>query len=157
DFIEMPTVPNAERDTVYWSDKQLEMTSTIVQHGLGYFAKESAKTGPNFGLKKTVDLAWEMFACTTNTTELGKVLTQELTPSQISCVGRGLENGPPRNIISSNSEIGEHLYNAIQVLVPPRLVLALRGSAFNDYVSSLGQISKFEASRLSDNIDKNRR
>ncbi|MCL7039589.1 hypothetical protein MKW94_008337, partial [Papaver nudicaule] len=102
DFIEMPTVPNAERDTVYWSDKQLEMTSTIVQHGLSYFAKESAKTGPNFGLKKTVDLAWEMFACTTNTTELGKVLTQELTPSQISCVGRGLENGPPRNIISSN-------------------------------------------------------
>ncbi|KAI3951550.1 hypothetical protein MKX01_018666 [Papaver californicum] len=154
DFIEMPVVPNVEPDTVYWSDKQLEMTSAVVQHGLGHFAKESAKTGPNFGLKKTVDIAWEMFACTTNTTELGKVLTQDLTASQISCVGRGSENGPLRTVSSSKSGVQEHLNNTIQSLVPSRLLLALRGSAFSDYVSSLSQISKFEASRLSNNIDK---
>ncbi|KAI3888792.1 hypothetical protein MKX03_002071 [Papaver bracteatum] len=154
DFIEMPMVSNVDPDTLYWSDKQLEMTSTVVQHGLGYFAKESGKCGPNFGLKKTVDLAWEMFSCTTNTTDLGKVLTQDLTASQISCVGRGSENGPPRTVISSKSGVQEHLNNTIQGLVPSRLLLALRGSAFSDYVSSLSQISKFEASRLSNNIDK---
>ncbi|KAF5191927.1 Snf1-related protein kinase regulatory subunit beta-2 [Thalictrum thalictroides] len=45
DFLEPPMVPCTEPDAFSWYDEQLEMTSTISQHGFCFYANESAARG----------------------------------------------------------------------------------------------------------------
>lgn len=47
-----------------------------------------------------------------------------------------------------------NLFNIIRSIVPSRSYLALKGIAVNEYLSSMRDISRSEASRLSENIDK---
>ncbi|KAF5194177.1 p-loop containing nucleoside triphosphate hydrolase superfamily protein, partial [Thalictrum thalictroides] len=152
DFLEPPMVPCTEPDAFSWYDEQLEMTSTISQHGFCFYANESAARGSYSGFKSSVDLSSELLASSTNTTVFGKLLTQD--PSQNSYLKKDAEIRPTRCTISLKREIERQFCNMIQNVVPPKMYLASKGVAFHEYMSSLGQISKSEVLRLSENIDK---
>ncbi|KAA8538481.1 hypothetical protein F0562_027973, partial [Nyssa sinensis] len=51
-------------------------------------------------------------------------------------------------------ELESRLCHIVQSIVPQRSYLALKGDTFHEYLSSLSQISRSEASRLSESIDK---
>ncbi|KAF9608432.1 hypothetical protein IFM89_009798 [Coptis chinensis] len=154
DFLEPSMVPSAELDMFCWLDVQVQMTSTIAQHGLCFFAKETAAQRLNSGIRSRVDLASEMIASTTNPTVLGNLLTKNSSRNHTSSSSRGSEIRLTGCDISLQREIKERLYNTIQTVVPSKVYLALKGVAFHEYISSLGQISKLEASRLTENINK---
>lgn len=48
-------------------------------------------------------------------------------------------------------------FNVIQSIVPPRLTLALKGVAFNEYLSALRHISRSEAFRISQGVEPTKR
>ncbi|KAI7991625.1 hypothetical protein LOK49_LG12G02655 [Camellia lanceoleosa] len=55
---------------------------------------------------------------------------------------------------TSESELDSRLSSIVQSIVPSRSLLATtKGGALYEYLSSLGQISRSEASRLSESID----
>ncbi|KAF6172734.1 hypothetical protein GIB67_000792 [Kingdonia uniflora] len=146
DAVELSSVPFIEPDALWWDHEQLEMTSTIAQHGFCIFAKESAARGSSTGDK--VDLAREMLMSTTNTTAIGKLVMKNMCTSQnVSTQGTW---GPHRNSNSLKREVEENLYSTVQSVVPLKSHLSLKGAAFHEYLSSLGQISRFENSRLSE-------
>ncbi|KAK9270529.1 hypothetical protein L1049_026110 [Liquidambar formosana] len=157
DSMERPMVPSEETDAISWCNEQLQMTSTFAQHGFCFYAKDIAALGSNLGSGSRVDLAWEMLASTTDTMALGKLVRQDVRTSWTPYTGANLEMRLPKSGISLKSELESCLYGIVQSLVPSRSYMTLKGDAFHEYLSSLGQISRSEASRLSESIDKTKR
>jgi len=60
-------------------------------------------------------------------------------------------------MVALYSENKTSQFEAIQSIVPARIYLALKGDVFNEYLSSLRQISRAEASRSSQGVEKKRR
>lgn len=78
DLLEPPLVPYTEPYSFSWYDKHLEMSTTIAQHGFCLFANESIAKGTNSGLKvNRVNLSSEILSSSTNTTLVGKLITQD--------------------------------------------------------------------------------
>lgn len=156
DTLESSRIPCAEPDAFFWYDEHLQMVSTIAQHGFCYFANETVARGSVSGHKIRMDLPSEILESTTSTAGLGKLLTQT------SSMGQNLDTRTASEIRITGSdslqerEIAAGFYHMIQNVVPTKLYLAVKGAAFHEYMSSLGQISKLEATRLSENIDRKR-
>ncbi|KAA8538484.1 hypothetical protein F0562_028145 [Nyssa sinensis] len=149
DSLEPSMVPCEISHSFSWYDDQMQMTSTIAQHGICFYANEAAAIGSKMGFLSGVDLAWEMLASSTKTMALGKLVSQDRRKI------RSLEmEPPPKSGTSLKSELESRLCHIVQSIVPQRSYLALKGDAFHEYLSSLSQISRSEASRLSESIDK---
>ncbi|KAI0498817.1 hypothetical protein KFK09_019712 [Dendrobium nobile] len=146
-----------EPDSFSWYDEQVEMGSTFAQHGLCFYAMKFAAAGSCLGCKNTSDLAQEILAASTGSTSLGKLLSQESSTGQNSCFKDSNAKAPP-SLISTGRESATDLYSAILPIVPARLSMVLKGAAFHEYLSFVGQISRFESSRLEESlVDKQKK
>ncbi|CAL5384961.1 unnamed protein product [Camellia sinensis] len=147
DSLDPSMVPSEKSHSFSWYDDQLWMASTIAQHGFCFYAKEIVAVGSNGSSVNRMDLALEMLASSTNTTALGKLVRRD----------RRIDNsemGRLKSVISTKSELDSRLISVVQSIVPSRSLLATtKGGALYEYLSSLGQISRSEASRLSESID----
>lgn len=156
DSLDLSTVPCGEESHAFsWYDEQLQMASTIAQHGFCFYSKYIAAAGSILGSDYTVDLASEMLASTTNTMALGKLTRPEMRMNWTS--RKGVQMEVPKSDISLRSETEPCLCNIVQSVVPSKSYLGVKGHAFHEYLSSLSQISRSEASRLSENINQNKR
>lgn len=156
DSLDLSTVPCGEESHAFsWYDEQLQMASTIAQHGFCFYSKYIAAAGSMLGSDYTVDLASEMLASTTNTMALGKLTRPEMRMNWTS--RKGVQMEVPKSDISLRSETEPCLCNIVQSVVPSKSYLGVKGHAFHEYLSSLSQISRSEASRLSENINQNKR
>ncbi|KAK9162225.1 hypothetical protein Syun_003127 [Stephania yunnanensis] len=147
--------PCIEPNVSYCYDEQLKMTSTMVEHGFCYFAKESTARESHLGLKNKEDLEQGKLPRTTNTKVEGTVVAPERNVIIQKCANS--EKEWPRTDVTLEREIKVHLYDMVQTVVPSKLYLASKGAAFHEYLSSLGHISKLEASRVSEGINKTKR
>ncbi|KAL5776969.1 hypothetical protein ACOSP7_009895 [Xanthoceras sorbifolium] len=157
DFPEFSMFRCEESVAVSWCDEHLQMSSAIVQHGFCFYAKDISTIGLKMGSNAWADLTWEMINSSTNMMALGKLIGQNVESSGISNVGSGLELSTLKSEISLEREMKSCLFNTIKSLVPKKSYLALKGDAFHEYLSSLGCISRSEASRLSKCINKTKR
>lgn len=156
DSLDLSTVPCGEESHAFsWYDEQLQMASTIAQHGFCFYSKYIAAAGSILGSDYMVDLASEMLASTTNTMALGKLTRPEMRMNWTS--RKGVQMEVPKSDISLRSETEPCLCNIVQSVVPSKSYLGVKGHAFHEYLSSLSQISRSEASRLSENINQNKR
>ncbi|XP_020211391.1 uncharacterized protein LOC109796146 isoform X2 [Cajanus cajan] len=137
--------------TFSWYDEQM-MMSTIAEHGFCLYAKHISDVGSKFGCKNEVDLTSEMLDCTTNVMALGKLSRQDYTKSTGIHAKKQLEMNNPTNDMKRKS-----LSKVIQSITPARSSLAMKGLAFNEYISSLRQISISEGSRISHGSGKMRK
>nr|CAN67425.1 hypothetical protein VITISV_006652 [Vitis vinifera] len=156
DSLDLSAVPCGEESHAFsWYDEQLQMASTIAQHGFCFYSKYIAAAGSILGSDYMVDLASEMLASTTNTMALGKLTRPEMRMNWTS--RKGVQMEVPKSDISLRSETEPCLCNIVQSVVPSKSYLGVKGHAFHEYLSSLSQISRSEASRLSENINQNKR
>ncbi|XVE60338.1 hypothetical protein DITRI_Ditri05aG0121100 [Diplodiscus trichospermus] len=149
DSLELLMIPYENSDEFSWSDEQLQMANTVSQHGFCLYAKEIDVIGSNMGFEQKVNLSQEMLASSTSTMALGKLLGHDARASRTSVDGKGLDMSPSKFELAVKRDETTCLFNIIRAIVPSRLYLALKGAAFHEYISSLGCISRSEASRLS--------
>ncbi|KAK1291973.1 hypothetical protein QJS10_CPB17g00661 [Acorus calamus] len=135
------------------NERQMDFASIFAQHGLCFFAKDSAMMRSYGDDKNMVDLAREMLSCSTNIISFGKLVADEIASCQISCEDRFLMRGVPGCKISARSEVESELYNTIHSVVPARSRLALKGPAFHEYLSFMSQISISENDRVKEDIN----
>ncbi|XP_068639047.1 uncharacterized protein [Aristolochia californica] len=154
DNVESYMLPLEDPTSVSWDDELLEMTSTFAQHGFCVYANRTAKLGSELGYQSKLDLAQEMLACSMNPMALGKLVKYEVHMNQGS---PALQPMSPAGGISLQRENEKTVYRTIVPIVPPRLQLALKGSAFHEYLSSLSQICKSEALQLVNSVDRTKR
>lgn len=83
DFLELPMFPHEDLDACAWRDEQLQLTSSIVQHGFSIYAKDISNKGSNMGSNTKTDLSWEILACTNNM-KSGKLCEQDQETTGIS-------------------------------------------------------------------------
>ncbi|RDX75060.1 ATPase family AAA domain-containing protein 5, partial [Mucuna pruriens] len=132
------------------------MMSTVAEHGFCFYAKLIADEGSKLGCANCVDITSEMLASTNDIMALGKLSGQDLTISKVIYSGKELEwNNPVNDMQKSKNKAC--LFEVIQSIVPARIFLALKGDVFNEYLSSLRQISRSEAFRISQVVEKQRR
>ncbi|XP_061341920.1 uncharacterized protein LOC133288219 isoform X2 [Gastrolobium bilobum] len=141
----------SDEATFSWYDEQM-MMSTVAVHGFCFYAKHISEVGSKLGCENRVDVTSEMLASTTNIMALGKLSRQDHTKSMSI---KQLEVNNPG--IDTKSENRKSLFNVVQSIVPARLSLALKGVAFNEYLSSLRQISISEGVRISKGVEKMRK
>lgn len=75
DLLESSASLQEKTHSYRWYDDQLQISSILSQHGICFYAKESAALGLNRSCCDRVDLALEMLLSSTNTMSLGKLLT----------------------------------------------------------------------------------
>ncbi|TYG63754.1 hypothetical protein ES288_D06G055300v1 [Gossypium darwinii] len=149
DSLEMLMIPSENSDAFVWRDEQLQMANTISQHGFCLYAKEIDTLRLKMGFEHRVDLSQEILASSTSTMALGRLLRHDASASRTSVDGKGLDMTPSKHELAVKRDVKSCLFDIISSMVPSRFCLALKGDAFHEYVSSLGYISKSEASRLS--------
>ncbi|KAK7275661.1 hypothetical protein RIF29_16782 [Crotalaria pallida] len=147
----------SDEDTISWYDEQM-MMSTVAVHGFCFYAKSMSDVGSKLGYENQVDLASEILASTTNVMALGKLSRQGHTKSMNKNIyaRKQSEVNNRRNHMKRKSENKTSLFKVIQSIAPARLSLALKGIAFNEYLSSLRQISVSEGIRMSQGVEKRR-
>ncbi|KAK1386884.1 putative P-loop containing nucleoside triphosphate hydrolases superfamily protein [Heracleum sosnowskyi] len=150
DYLEPSIFPCETSHSLSWYDDQLDMVSTISEHGMCLYAKHLDAASTNMVSAGRVDLAWEMLASTTNTMALGKLVSQDIKRIQ------NLEVGLSKSGNLSQRESGS-LCSLVQSIIPTRSHLSVKGNALHEYLSSLSQISRSEANRLSENLQKSQR
>ncbi|KVH93074.1 hypothetical protein Ccrd_004887 [Cynara cardunculus var. scolymus] len=128
DYVKPSMVLTEESHSFRWHDDQLQMASTIAQHGFCLYAKRSVAAGSSAGM----DLASEMLAASTSAISLGKLINNRNNTT--------VKKSP--------------LCNTVHSIVPLRSQLSLKGYIFHEYLSSLAQISRSESSRLSEAVNK---
>ncbi|KAK9167601.1 hypothetical protein Scep_002792 [Stephania cephalantha] len=109
----------------------------------------------HLGLKNKEDLEQGKLPHTTNTKVEVTVVAPERNVISQKCANS--EKEWPRTDVTLEREIKVHLYDMVQTVVPSKLYLASKGAAFHEYLSSLGHISKLEASRVSEGINNTKR
>ncbi|KGN54574.1 uncharacterized protein LOC101216488 isoform X2 [Cucumis sativus] len=150
DILETPTFEFEESDSFSWGGEQLQMASTIAQHGFSLIANDIATTGSHVGCDSSVDIVSEMLASTTNTAALGKLLRHSSTT-------KILKPSLPGYCHMLDRDMKSHLFDVIQKVAPNRLYLSLKGVQFFEYLSSLRCISRSETLRISRGPDKTKR
>ncbi|KAK7385200.1 hypothetical protein VNO78_30913 [Psophocarpus tetragonolobus] len=146
-----PTMLLSDEAMFSWYDEQT-MMSTFAVHGFCFYAKRISDVGSKFGHENEVDLTSEILACTNNVMALGKLSRQNQTKIQSIHPKKQLEVNNPTNDTKRTS-----LSNAIRSIVPTRSLLAMKGLAFNEYISSLRRISILEGFRISNGSEKMRK
>ncbi|KAL1533632.1 hypothetical protein AAHA92_33492 [Salvia divinorum] len=144
-------IPSEKTHSYSYHDNQLEMSSILAQHGMCYYAKEIASLQLTMGCQHNLDLASEMLSSSANSVALGKLASQD---------GRKADRPSKETTECSyilKSESDAALDDIRQTSVPSRSYLAAKGSAFHEYISTLGQISRYETSRLSNCVDNKRK
>lgn len=91
------TVLSEGSEASSWWDEQIQMASTISQHGFCFYAKA---VGSMIAHERSVDLLSEMLASTTNMMALGRLIGQDMKTSRTLCEARGLEMSPPKRVLS---------------------------------------------------------
>ncbi|CAI8584488.1 unnamed protein product [Vicia faba] len=155
DILEPQSLDSNEATTSCYNDET--MMYTVAVHGFCFYVKLIADVGSKLGCANMIDLTSEMLASTTNTMTLGKLSIQDLAKSTVIYTGKELElNNPISNV--KKSENKSSLFEVVQSIVPERISLAaLKGDIFYEYLSSLRQISRSEAVRVSQCVEKKRR
>ncbi|KAJ9537777.1 hypothetical protein OSB04_030510 [Centaurea solstitialis] len=144
DYVKPSMVSTEESHSFSWHDDQLQMASTIAQHGFCLFAKRSLAAGSS----PRMDLASEMLAASTSAISLGKLINRNNTTVK-SNGKKTLQSG-----VSLKSMLDSPLSHTVHSIVPLRSQLSLRGYVFHEYLSSLAQISRSESARLSEAVNK---
>lgn len=157
DSINQEVFLDEETFTFGWHDQQVQMATSIAQHGYCLYAKDIDTLRSKMGIDNRVDLAWEMLASTNNSMAMGKLLRLDRSGSQISLAGRSLKRASPTADIFSKREREMRLHNIVLSTVPLKSHLSLRGNALRDYLSSLALISRSEACRLAEGAEKTKR
>ncbi|XP_018682287.2 uncharacterized protein LOC103985271 isoform X2 [Musa acuminata AAA Group] len=153
DILEPSLIPS-EPDDFSWYDRQYEMGSTYVQHGLCLYTDKCAKTCPDMVFMEPETLVLEMLASSTNAMAMGKLLSLESTNTQ-NLSNHGLNLKEIGHGISLERKQQCALMDALLPLVPARLSMTLRGSGFHDYLSFTSRISRFESARISESMKEN--
>ncbi|KAL3641270.1 hypothetical protein CASFOL_016238 [Castilleja foliolosa] len=146
-------VPSEKEHSRTYYDNQLEMSSILAQHGMCFYAKEIASLGSVVGSTNIVDLASEMLLSSENSVALGKLAS--LDQKKVDRSDSKTTKIP--NLLTSQSDASSYLSNILQTIVPSKSYLSAKGAAFHEYISTLTQISRYEASRLSECNRGNRR
>ncbi|GMJ02437.1 hypothetical protein like AT1G77620 [Hibiscus trionum] len=149
DSFELVMIPSEESNAFSWCDEQLQMVDTVSQHGFCLYAKDIDAIGSNIGFKHMVDLSQEMLASSASAMAFGRLLGHDSKASCASVDAKGLELSPSKCELAAKREVKSGLFDIITSIVPSRLYLALKGAASHEYISSLGCISRSEASRIS--------
>ncbi|XP_017243940.1 uncharacterized protein LOC108215858 [Daucus carota subsp. sativus] len=134
-----------------WYDDQLKMVSTISEHGMCLYAKHIDAASANIISSGRVNLAREMLASATNTMALGKLVGHH--KKRIQKLDMGLSRSG--NLLERESAAS--LCSVVQSIIPTGSYLSVKGNALHEYLSSLSQISRSEANRLSESLQKSRR
>ncbi|XP_039786823.1 uncharacterized protein LOC120652936 isoform X3 [Panicum virgatum] len=152
DMLDPPSTPFTEPDDFSWYSNQVEMGSIYGQHALCIFSRKSQCIGGS-----SVDLSQDLLLASTAAVSLGKIISSGLRKNCGSANVSHIQN--PTNCISKRRERQVLLCETLSPIVPPKLLQSLRGPAFVDYLSSVGQISRLENLRLSESkgINKQRR
>ncbi|XP_022140030.1 uncharacterized protein LOC111010770 isoform X2 [Momordica charantia] len=156
DISERPSFVSEESDSLCWGGQQLQMASTISQHGFCFFASDIATTSSSVGLDSRLDIVSEMLASATNTAALGKLMRRNMMESS-SSAKKISELRLPVNNHMPERNTKSRLFNVIQSVAPGRSYLALKGGPFFEYLSTLRCISRSETSRISKGTDKTKR
>lgn len=98
--MEPSEVPSEGSDAFSWCDEQIQMTSTIAQHGFCFYAKDIAALGSKIACESSVDLPSEMLASTTNMMALGKLIGHDMRTTRTLHASRSLEMSPPKSDLS---------------------------------------------------------
>ncbi|KAI5394394.1 uncharacterized protein LOC127092501 isoform X2 [Lathyrus oleraceus] len=153
-----PPVFLADDVTFSWYDEQM-MMSTVAVHGFCFYAKQIVDAGSIFGFENRVDVASEMLASTTNIMALGKLSRQDHTKTIHSYTKELLEMNNTRNGKKSMqyNESRTPLFNVIRSIVPKRSSSAIKGIAFNEFLSSLRHISISEGFQMSQGVKNMRK
>ncbi|WCJ44632.1 P-loop containing nucleoside triphosphate hydrolases superfamily protein [Euphorbia peplus] len=149
DPLGLPVVASEESNALSWCDEQLQMASSILQHGFCLYAKDIASVGSNISSDSSIDLISDVLSAAGKTKISGSLGPNR--DSKASNVGLS-ENG-----LLLNSENELNFASIIRSMVPSRAYKSIKGYALCEYLSSLGQISRSESSRLSDGVDTSRR
>ncbi|GER37747.1 replication factor C large subunit [Striga asiatica] len=151
DSLGSSTVLSERTNSYTYSDCQMEMSSVLAQHGMCFYAKEIASLGSVVGSTNISILASEMLSSSSSSVALGKLASQD----QRKVFGSDSKTTKHPNVFTSKSD--SPLSNMLQKIVPSRSYLAAMGPAFHEYISTLSQISRYEASRLSECTRKKER
>ncbi|XP_054788869.1 uncharacterized protein LOC129294480 isoform X2 [Prosopis cineraria] len=153
DILEAPTSLFNEA-TFNWYDEQM-MVSTVAEHGFCFYAKHLSDMGLKSDCKSNVDLTSEILTSTTSMVALGYLSRQGLSNRTNSCTRKDFGNKSRNDL--PDSQMQTSLFSVVQSTVPARLSLALKGVAFNEYLSSLRLIARLEDLRISQGAEKTRR
>ncbi|KAE8731245.1 Adenine nucleotide alpha hydrolases-like superfamily protein [Hibiscus syriacus] len=148
DTFQLGTIPSEDSNAFSWCDEQLQMVDTVSQHGFCLYAKNIDSIGSNIGFEHRVDLSQEILASSASAMAFGRLRGHDARASCASVDGKGLEMSPSKCELAVKREVKSCLFDIIRSIVPSRLHLALKGVACHEYISSLGGISRSEASRL---------
>ncbi|XP_058724512.1 uncharacterized protein LOC131595988 isoform X2 [Vicia villosa] len=153
-----PPIFLADDATFSWYDEQM-MMSTIAEHGFCFYAKHIVDAGSKVGFENRVDVTLEMLASTTNIMAMGKLSRQDDTKTMNNHTKELLEVNSTRNDKKSMqyNESRTSLFNVIRSIVPKRSSSAIIGIAFNEFLSSLRQISISEGFRMSQGVKNMRK
>lgn len=96
-------VPSEGSDAYSWCDEQIQMTSSIAQHGFCFYVKDIAAVGSKMAPESSVNLPSEMLASTTNMMALGKLIGQDMRTGRTLYVPRDLKMipSPPKSDVSN--------------------------------------------------------
>ncbi|KAI3525232.1 hypothetical protein L1887_03907 [Cichorium endivia] len=134
DYLKPSMVSPEKSHSSSWHDDQLQMASTIGQHGFCLYAKRGSNGQLNLGR--------EMLTASTNAISLGKLINQN-----------NLEKKIQKSGVSLKSMLESPLCSTVQSIVPLKSQLSLKGYVFHEYLSTLSQISRSESSRFSEAIN----
>ncbi|XP_065881912.1 uncharacterized protein [Euphorbia lathyris] len=144
DSLGLPVNASEESNAFSWCDEQLQMASTILQHGFCLYAKDIASVGSSISSDSRVDLISDVLS-SVGKMKISGSLGQD-RDSKASNIGLS-ENG-----LLPNSENELNFASIIRSMVPSRAYTSIKGYALCEYQSSLGQISRSESSRLTDGV-----
>ncbi|XP_042449668.1 uncharacterized protein LOC122034470 [Zingiber officinale] len=148
DVLDPSLTPATEPDDFSWYDEQYEMGSTYSQHGLCHFMKHCDNACQDVGSIPTEPLMQEMLISSTNAMALGKLLALESTNKHDTSYGSLHMKETIHDISTRKTQ--SSLLDVLLPIVPARLSMILRGSAFHDYLSFSSYISKLESVRISE-------
>ncbi|XP_039000428.1 uncharacterized protein LOC120126269 [Hibiscus syriacus] len=149
DSFEQSKIPSRDSNAFSWCDEQLQMVDTVSQHGFCLYAKDIDAIGSKIGFECRVDLSQEMLSSSARAMAFGRLLEHDARASSTSVDGKRLETSLSKHELAVRREVKPCLLDILRSIVPSRLYLALKGAACHEYISSLGCISRSEASRLS--------
>ncbi|KAK4758310.1 hypothetical protein SAY87_019611 [Trapa incisa] len=150
-----------EPESLHWCDEQWKITSTMFHHGFCSYAKDVAAADMNMNLgdrQKGMDLTSEILSLTCDKMALAKMILRDMRGSNFR-VDDEMDHwlSSPNGQDIPIEERKSSLSDVVQSLIPPRICLSLKGNALYEYLSSLRNISRIEASRLSQGTDIKKR
>lgn len=151
DSLRPSMIPCEKTHSYSFHDDQLEMSSVLAQHGMCFYFKEIASLGSITGSAISLDLTTEMLSSSVSSIALGKLSCLEREMVEIS------DTKTPKSSDLLTSKSDPHICSMFESVVPLRSYLAVKGEPFHEYLSTLSQISRYETSRLSENVGNNKR